>query len=61
MSKYIFLVILALITLTGAVFEGLIDGLSPQVVQINGLLTILCTGALITWILKLQLGGFSEE
>ena len=61
MSKYIFPVTLALVALTGAVFEGLVEGLSPQVVQINGLLTILCTGALITWILKLQLNGFSEE
>ena len=61
MSKYIFPLILALLTLTGAIIEGLVEGLSPQIVQINGLLTILCAGAFITWTLKLQAGGFRKH
>ncbi len=54
MKKYIILMFLALLTLTGAVLEGLVEGLSPQFVQINGLLTIICAGVFITWTLKLQ-------
>jgi len=53
MKKYIVLILLALVTLTGAVLEGLVE-LSPQFIQINGLMTILCAGALITWTLKIQ-------
>ena len=53
MRKYIVLILLALVTLTGAVLEGLVE-LSPQFIQINGLMTILCAGALITWTLKIQ-------
>jgi len=56
MKKYIVLTILVLLTMTGAVLEGLVDGLSPQLVQLNGLLTIICTGILITWTLKIQAG-----
>ena len=54
MKKYIILVFLALLALTGAVLEGLVEGLSPQLVQVNGLLTIIFTGFLIVWTLKLQ-------
>jgi hypothetical protein len=57
MKKYIVLILLALLAMTGAVIEGLVEGLSPHVVQINGLLTIICTGAFIVWTLKLQTGG----
>ena len=53
MRKYIVLILLALVTLTGAVLEGLVE-LSPQFIQINGLMTILCAGALITWTLIIQ-------
>jgi len=52
MKKYIVLTILVLLTMTGAVLEGLVEGLSPQLIQLNGLLTIICTGVLITWTLK---------
>jgi len=54
MKKYIILMFLALLTLTGAVLEGLVEGLPPHLVQVNGLLTIICTGVFITWTLKLQ-------
>ena len=54
MKKYIILMFLALLALTGAVLEGLVEGLSPQFVQVNGLLTIICAGVFITWTLKLQ-------
>lgn len=54
MKKYIILMFLALLTLTGAVVEGLVESLSPQLVQVNGLLTIIFTGFFIVWALKLQ-------
>ena len=54
MKKYIVLIFLALLTMTGAVLEGLVEGLSPYLVQVNGLLTIICTGIFIIWTLKLQ-------
>jgi len=55
MKKYIILMFLALLTLTGAVLEGLVEGLPPHFVQVNGLLTIICAGIFIFWTLKLQL------
>lgn len=60
MKKYIVLILLGMATMAGAVLEGLVEGLSPQLVQVNGLLTILCTGVFIFWTLKLQAGGFSQ-
>ncbi len=54
MKKYIVLIFLAVLTLTGAVLEGLVEGLSPQIIQVNGLLTIICAGIFIVWTLKLQ-------
>jgi hypothetical protein len=56
MYKYIILILLALLAITGAVLEGLFEDLSPQFIQVNGLLTIICTGAFITGVLKLQTG-----
>ena len=53
-KKYIVLIFLALLAMTGAVLEGLVEGLSPQLVQINGLLTIISVGALIIWTLSIQ-------
>ncbi len=57
MKKYIILIFLALVTMTGAVLEGLVEGLSPQLVQINGLLTIISTGVFVFWTLKVQAQG----
>lgn len=54
MKKYVVLIFLALLAITGAVLEGLVEGFSPQFVQINGLLTIICAGVFIFWTLKLQ-------
>jgi hypothetical protein len=60
MKKYIILISLALMTLTFAVLEGLVE-LPAQFVQLNGLLTILCTGAFISWTLKVQVDNFSKD
>lgn len=60
MKKYIILISLALMTLTFAVLEGLVE-LPPQFIQLNGLLTILCTGAFISWTLKVQVDKFSKD
>ena len=57
MKKYIVLIFLALLAMTGAVLEGLVEGLSPQFVQVNGLLTIISAGVFIFWTLKLQVQG----
>ncbi len=56
MKKYIVLIFLALLTMTGAVLEGLVEGLSPQLIQVNGLLTIICAGVFISLTLKTQAG-----
>ena len=61
MKKYIALIILALLTMTGAVLEGLVEGLSPQLIQVNGLLTLLSALALIVWTLKIQTSKFSRK
>jgi hypothetical protein len=57
MKKYIVPILLALFAMSGAVLEGLIKDLSPQIIQTNGLLTIICTGVLISWVLSLQVKG----
>ena len=54
MMKYIVLAILALLTMTCAVLEGLVEGLPPQFVQLVGLLTILSTGVFVGWKIRLQ-------
>ena len=54
MKKYIVLGLLALITMTGALLEGLIEGLPQQLVQVNGALTIVSAMALVVWTLKVQ-------
>ena len=61
MKKYIVLITLALITMTGAVLEGLIEDLSPQLIQLIGLLTLTSTVALIIWALLVQNGGYKES
>ena len=60
MKKYIILISLALMTLTCAVLEGLVE-LPAQFIQLNGLLTILCTGAFISWTLKVHVADFSKD
>jgi hypothetical protein len=52
MNKYIVLGLLTLLTMTGAVLEGLIEGLPQQLVQVNGALTIISAMALVVWTLK---------
>ena len=60
MKKYIILISLALMTLTCAVLEGLVE-LPAKFIQLNGLLTILCTGAFISWTLKVQVEDFNKD
>ena len=61
MKKLVVLVLLVLLAMTGAVLEGLVENLSPHLVQLNGLLTIVCTAALIIWTLKIQADSFREH
>ena len=61
MIRLIVLTLLALITISCAVLEGLIPGLPAQFIQITGLLTIVCTGIFIIWILKLQVQSFKKD
>jgi len=61
MIRSIVLTLLALITISCAVLEGLIPDLPAQFIQVNGLLTIVCTGVFIIWILKLQAQSFKKD
>jgi len=62
MKKYIALLLLALLTITCVVVEGLVENISPAFIQLNGLLTILCTGAFtVTWLLTVQADTLAEN
>ena len=56
MKKYILLISLAVLIISCAVLEGLAPSLPPLFIQLSGLLTILCAGALMVWTLKVQPG-----
>jgi hypothetical protein len=61
MKKYAVLIFLALLTMTGALLEGFVEDLSPQLVQIIGLLTLISAGTLIVWALRFQQGSVVED
>ena len=61
MTKYFILGLLAMLTMIGAVAEGLFDGLPQRFVQVNGLLTIVFAMAFVIWTLKIQSGGFGKK
>jgi len=61
MKKAIVLTLLALVTMTCSVLEGLVESLPPQFIQVNGLLTIVCAGVLIVWTLKVQAERFYKD
>jgi hypothetical protein len=61
MTKYIVLTLLAIMTMTCAILEGLIPGLPPQFIQITGLLTIVCAAVFIIGVLKIQAERFHED
>ena len=61
MTKIIVLTLLALITITCAVLEGLVTSLPAQFIQVNGLLTIVCAGAFISGVLKIQADKFKKD
>ncbi len=61
MKKYVVLVLLALLTMIGAVLEVFVEGLSPQLVQLNGLLTLISAALLIGWTLTVQDGEVSKD
>ena len=54
MKRYIVLALLAVLTVTGAVLEGLSTGLPQFAVQASGLLTIVCAMIFVIWTLKIQ-------
>ena len=61
MKNFIILMTLAVITVTCAVLEGLVESLPPQFVQLNGLLTIVCAGVFIVLVLKVQAEWFKKD
>ena len=61
MTRFIVLSLLALLTITCAILEGLVPNLPAQFIQINGLLTIVCAGAFITSVLKIQADKFKKD
>jgi hypothetical protein len=61
MKKYAVLIFLALLIVTGALLEGLVEDLSPQLVQIIGLLTLISAGTLTVWALKFQQGSAIKD
>ena len=61
MKKYIALTILALLTMSCAVLEGMFESLPAQFVQFTGLLMIVCVGVFIGWTLKLQAGSLDRN
>ena len=61
MKKIIVLTSLALVAITFAVLEGLVESLPPQFIQINGLLNIVCAGVFIVWTLKVQAERFYKD
>ena len=61
MKKYIALTILALLTMSCAVLEGLFESLPAQFVQFTGLLMIVCVGVFISWALKIQAESFKRD
>ncbi|MDX2428789.1 MAG: hypothetical protein QNK22_08875 [Xanthomonadales bacterium] len=61
MIKTIVLTLLALLTMTCAVLEGLVESLPSQFIQINGLLTIVCAVVFIIWTLKIQVQEFKKD
>ena len=61
MKKYFILVSLALLSMTCAVIEGLIETLPPQFIQINGLLIIVCAVVYVAWTLKVRSKGLDKD
>lgn len=61
MIRYVVLTLLALLTMTFAVLEGLVESLPSQIIQISGLLTIVCAGVFIFLALKIQATEFKKN
>jgi hypothetical protein len=61
MTNIIILMSLAIVTVACSVLEGLVESLSPQFIQISGLLTIICAGVFIVMTLKVQAGWFKKD
>ena len=61
MKKYLLLISLAALTMTCAVLEVLVPSLPTQFIQLNGLLIIVCAGALIVWTLKVPAGSLDKD
>ena len=61
MKNYIVWIVLAVLMMTGAFAEGLIEGLPRQLVQANGVLIILSAMTFVGWSLKVQASSFRKE
>ena len=61
MTKYIVLTLLILMTMTCAVLEGFVESLSPQFIQISGLLTLVCVLVFVIWTLKIPAQRFKKD
>jgi len=57
MFRKIALSLLVLLTVAGALLEGLAASVPPQIVQVNGILVIGCTIVFISRVLKLRFAG----
>lgn len=60
MKQIIILAVLGLLTMAGAATEFFFQGLPQQVVQINGLLTIILALVFVTLTLRLQARGLQR-
>ena len=52
MGKYIVWVSLAVLMISGALIEGLVEGLPQKWVQLNGFVTILSVFGFVAWTLR---------
>lgn len=59
MKKYIVWSVLAALMVTGALLEGLVEGLPQRWIQLNGFVTILSAFGFVVWTLK-KTGNFEK-
>lgn len=57
MLKKVLLAVLVLVTVVGALLEGLLDPVPPRFIQANGILIICCTFVLTARALKFRFAG----
>lgn len=57
MFRNVSLAALVLLTIAGALLEGLAETVPPQIVQLNGILVIACSVVFVSRALKFRLAG----